>query len=135
MTKQKGIDFLVQVNTGTTEVPVYKTVGAQRGASLSRSAETLDATSKESEGWSESLAGLKSWSISTDGLLVLDDEAYGLLEEAFMNSENVLVQIASKSGLKYAGDAIITTFDIDAPYDDLATYSIELTGANKLEKL
>ena len=78
----KGLDVLIKVNVGTAEEPEYVAVGAQRGASLSRSAETLDKTSKDSDGWQESLAGLKSWTISTDGLLILDDEGYEALENA-----------------------------------------------------
>lgn len=130
----RGIDFLVKINTGTTESPEYTTVAAQRGASLSMSSETLDKTSKDSDGWTESLAGIKSWSISTDGLLILDDKGYMALEDAFMADENVLVQLSTKSGALYEGDAIITSIDLDAPYDDLAKYSAELTGAGKLEK-
>lgn len=130
----RGIDFLVKINTGTAEAPVYTTVGAQRGASLSMSAETLDKTSKDSEGWMESLAGMRSWSISTDGLLILDDEGYLAIEDAYMLGNNVLIQMTTKSGALYEGDAIITTVDLDAPYDDLANYSAEFTGAGKLTK-
>ncbi len=126
----KGIDFLVNIDIDGTFVPV----AAQRGASLSMSADTLDKTSKDGGGWTESLQGNKSWSISTDGLLIFDDAGYIALEEAFLNSENVMVQLASKGGTVYEGDAIITTLDFDAPYDDLATYSAEFTGANRLEK-
>lgn len=130
----KGIDMLIKVNTGTAEAPVYTAVGAQRGASLSMSAETLDKTSKDSDGWNESLAGMRTWSISTDGLLILDDEGYLAIEEAYMLGNNVLVQMSTKSGALYEGEAIITTVDLDAPYDDLANYSAEFAGAGKLEK-
>lgn len=130
----RGIDFLIKVNTGTADTPEYTAVGAQRGASLSLSAETLDKTTKDSDGWTESLSGIKSWSISTDGLLILDDAGYMALEDAYMNGDNVLVQMATKTGALYEGEAIIATIDLEAPYDDLANYSVELTGAGKLGK-
>ena len=130
----KGLDVLIKVNVGTAEVPEYVAVGAQRGASLSMASETLDKTSKDSDGWQESLSGLKSWSISTDGLLILDDAGYMALEEAYMASENVLVQFSTKSGAMYEGDAIITTIDLDAPYDDLSSYSAEFQGSGELKK-
>lgn len=130
----KGLDVLIKVNVGTAEVPEYVAVGAQRGASLSMSSETLDKTSKDSDGWQESLSGLKSWSISTDGLLILDDAGYMALEDAYMASKNVLVQFSTKSGAIYEGDAIITTIDLDAPYDDLASYSAEFQGSGALKK-
>lgn len=130
----KGLDVLIKVNVGTEDTPEYVAVGAQRGASLSRSAETLDKTSKDSDGWQESLAGLKSWSISTDGLLILDDEGYEALENAYMMSENVLVQFSTKSGAMFEGDAIITAIDLDAPYDDLISYTAEFQGSGALKK-
>lgn len=130
----RGLDVLIKVNVGTEDSPEYVAVGAQRGASMSRSAETLDKTSKDSDGWQESLAGLKSWTISTDGLLILDDEGYTALEDAYMMSENVLVQFSTKSGTMYEGEAIITTIDLDAPYDDLTTYTAEFQGTGELKK-
>lgn len=130
----RGIDFLIKVNTGTAESPEYTAVGAQRGASLSMNSETLDKTTKDSAGWAESLAGMKSWSISADGLLILDDAGYMELETAYMENKNILIQMHTKSGALYEGDAIITSIDLDAPYDDLASYSAEFTGAGELKK-
>src|SRR5699024_4087085 len=130
----KGLDVLIKVNVGTEETPEYVAVGAQRGASLSRSAETLDKTSKDSDGWQESLAGLKSWTISTDGLLILDDEGYEALENAYMMSENVLIQFSTKSGAMFEGVAIITAIDLDAPYDDLISYTSEFQESGALKK-
>lgn len=130
----RGIDLLIKINQGTAEAPEYVAVAAQRGASLSLESEVLDKTSKDSDGWTENLSGIKSWSISTDGLLILDDEGFGLLEDAYMMSENILIQIATKTGTLYEGEAIVTSVELDAPYDDLASYSAEFTGANKLEK-
>ena len=134
MATEKGLDILISVNTGTAETPTWTVVAGQRGAELSRSADTFDSTSKDSEGWKDNEAGLKEWSIETDGLLIEDDEGYQALEEAFMNSEKVKVQFASKTGAKYSGMAVVTSFPISAPYDDLVTYTCSLTGAGKLTK-
>lgn len=131
----KGLDFLVLVNTGTSIAPSLKPIAAQRGATLNRSAETLDVTSKDSEGWKENLAGLKEWSIDADGLLIESDAGFKALEDAFMDSEKIKIQLQTASGNKYEGDAIITDFPIEAPYDDVATYSLSFTGAGKLAKI
>lgn len=131
---EKGLDILISVNTGTVETPTWTVVGGQRGAELSRSADTFDSTSKASEGWKEFEAGFKEWSIETDGLLIESDEGLVALEEAYMNSEKVKVQFASTSGAKYSGLAVVSSFPISAPYDDLVTYTCSLTGAGKLEK-
>lgn len=125
--KYKGIDFLIHIG----EVAL----GGQRGCTLNRSSDTLDVTSKDSEGWQENLSGLKNWGVDTDGLIVENDEAYGVLEEKFMNGEEVEVVIITPMKSKYTGIAIITDFPIEAPYDDAATYSVSFTGSGKLQKV
>lgn len=111
-------------------------LGGQRNATLNRSAESIDATSKDTEGyWKESIQGFKEWSIDADGAYVTDDAAYAKLEEAFLNSENVDVYIQFPSGTKYEGNATITDFPIEAPYDDLVTYSLTLQGNGALKKV
>lgn len=109
-------------------------LGGQRGATLNRSAETLDSTSKDGEGWAESIAGLKSWGIDADGVLIESDKAYEILENAYLNSEPITAYIELPSGTKYVGETIITDLPIEAPHDDLVTYSVSLTGSGKLTK-
>lgn len=110
-----------------------KVLAGQRNATLSRSAETIDATSKDSVGfWKESLAGFKEWSIDCDGAFIESDAAYKILETAFVNSENVNVYLELPSGTKYRGNCTITDFSLEAPYDDLVTYSISLQGSGAL---
>ena len=127
---KKGIDFLI----GVTVNDEMKILGGQRSATLNRSADTIDVTNKESEGWQENLAGLKNWGLDTDGLVVENSEAYTYLEECFMESKEVDAYLTTPMGKKYTGKAIITDFPLEAPYDDAATYSVTFTGSGKLEK-
>lgn len=124
----KGVNFLIFVNTGTVATPVWTKVAGQKGGSFNRSADTLDLTSKDNYGWADADYGVKSWEISGDGILVEDDAGYLALETAFNNSDFVMVRWQTAAGAKYEGEAVITDFPVDAPYDDLATYSITLTG-------
>ncbi len=111
-----------------------KVLAGQKNATLSRSAETIDATSKDTAGfWKESVAGFKEWSIDCDGAYIESDAAYQLLESAFINSENVNVYIELPSGTKYRGNVTITDFSLEFPYDDLVTYSLSLQGSGALE--
>ena len=82
--KQAGMKVKLWIHKeGTDQV-----LAGQRNATLDRSAETIDSTSKDSEGfWTESLAGFKSFSIDCDGAFVESDEAYEILEDAFMNND------------------------------------------------
>ncbi|MCQ6267134.1 phage major tail protein, TP901-1 family [Fictibacillus sp. WQ 8-8] len=100
--------FVMDVATG-------KLLAGQKNASLSRSAESIDATSKDTAGyWKESLQGFKSWSVDADGAFVESDEAYALLETAFLNSENVDIYLEFPS------------------YDDLVDYSLSFEGNGAL---
>ncbi len=130
--KMTGMKCKVYIHDGITG----KLLAGQRNATLSRSAETVDATSKDTLGfWKEPLAGFKEWSIDCDGAFIESDAAYGLLETAFINSNNVVVYIELPSGTKYKGETTITDFSLEFPYDDLVTYSVSLQGSGALETL
>ncbi|WLR41673.1 phage major tail protein, TP901-1 family [Bacillus carboniphilus] len=131
MSKMQGMKCKVYIKDNDTD----KVLAGQRNATLNRSSETLDGTSKDSNGfWKENLQGFKEWSIDCDGALVESDEAYGILEDKWLNSENVEIVVVMGSGTKYEGNAILTDFPIDMPYDDLVTYSMSLTGSGALAK-
>ena len=63
-----GVDFLLKVNTGTKETPVWTVIGGQRGATLSLTAEQIDASNKQSGAWKTSVPGMMSWSIDADAV-------------------------------------------------------------------
>lgn len=131
MAQVKGIDFLVMVEQADG---VFVKVGGQRGATLNRSADTLETTSKDSDGFKEFESAFKEWSIDADGLYVAGDTGFQALEDSFMNGTKLKVQLAMPSGEQYEGMAVITDLPIEAPYDDMATYSVTLQGSGKLEK-
>lgn len=130
--KVAGVDVLLKVKKGAS----YVTVGGQKGASLSRSAETIDVTDKNSEGWAESIVGVKSWSVDCDGFVCLGDEAYELLETAFENREAIEIEIkvGDETGFTRTGSAVITDFPEEYPSDDAVTFSVSLQGASKLTR-
>ena len=70
MPSESGITFLLRVNTGTAGSPSYTTIAAQRSATLNRSAETIDVTTKDSNRWTESIYGNREWSIDADAYLL-----------------------------------------------------------------
>lgn len=129
----RGVEILIQAET--TE-GVFKDLAGQRGCTLNRSGEVIDVSNKVSSGWKENLTGLKEWSIDADGIMVADDESLQVLEKAFIESKVVHIKMGKKdSTWGYEGDAIITDFPIEAPYDDAVTYSMTLQGAGGLEEL
>lgn len=134
MEKVKGINFIVEVNTGTESNPTFTKVAGQQGATLNRSANTLETTTKDSNGWMEHEVGFKEWGIDTDGLIVVDDNAYKILEDAFMDGKKLDVRIATPAGETYGGKVIITDFPLEFPYDDNSTYSVTFQGSGELKR-
>lgn len=131
----RGVEVLVKVNTGTEALPSYTAILGQKGGTFNRGYDTIDMTSKDNSGWADSDYGNGNWSISVDGNLEATDPALDKLEDAFMAAEVVKVQFAFPSGKAYEGDAVITDFSIEAPHDDVATYSLELTGKGQYTEI
>ena len=129
---KRGLNVIISVKKGAA----YKVVGGQRNATLNRGSETLDVSNKATGGaWKEFIAGAKEWSVDGDGILIDGDEAFGLLEDAYLSGELVEVKIGDDSGWGFQGNAIITDFPVEAPYDDALSYSMTLQGTGALSKV
>jgi TP901-1 family phage major tail protein len=124
----RGVDAVIQVEATTPGT--YVTLAGQRGASLSESAETIDVTSKSSGGAYEYDYGLYGWTMSMDGAYVLGNAEFLKLRDAMRNKTKVKVKWSEtgSKGAIYSGDALVTSMELDAPYDAETTYSFELQG-------
>jgi TP901-1 family phage major tail protein len=131
MAKVAGVDVLLYVETAPS---TFTLLGGQTEATLNREAEEIDVSSKDGNGWSEMLQGLKSWSLECEGFIVENDAALDALETAFNEGTTVKTEVRFPSGTVYSGDAIITDFPLEFPQDDGATYSLTLTGTGPLTK-
>lgn len=123
-----GVDFLIHVNTGTEASPVYTVLGGQRSATFKRQAEEIDASSKTSGGWKDTIPGLRSWGIDADALVLANDEAYVTLDSCYMNRQPVMVKYVRQDGSYWTGKATITDLSESAPHNDVATYTLTLSG-------
>lgn len=126
----RGVAVLIEVQDASTGE--FNKVAAQRGGKLNRSAATLDASSKEDYGWANNEAGMKSWSLDCDGLFVENNDGFNDLNAAWVNGDCVRVRVRFPSGLTYVGQAIITDFPIEFPYDDAVTYTLTFEGKGAL---
>lgn len=135
MTKVAGVDVLLKVKDA--ETGDLKVAGGQTGATLTRSASTIDVSDKTTGGWSSSLAGLKSFTVEAEGFVSLGDEGQELIETAFDNRKNVFIEIrvgedSDKDGVTYTGECIITELSNEFSQDDAVTFSVSLEGASPL---
>lgn len=127
----RGTQVLIEIQQDDGS---FVKVAAQRGGTLNRSADTLDTTNKEGMGWADNEQGQKSWSIDCDGLFVEDNEGFQSLNAAWVNGDCVRVRVKFPSGLTYVGQAILTDFPVEMPYDDAVTYSLTFNGKGALEE-
>lgn len=137
MSKVAGVDVLLKVHE--KESGELTVVGGQTGASLSRSAETIDVSDKTTGGWSSSLVGLKSWAIEAEGFVSLANKGQEKLEDAFDNREKIYVEIRvgtedDEDGVTYKGQCVITELSNEFSQDDAVTFSLSLEGASPLKR-
>ena len=131
MAVTKGLDILVYVPDagGSSKVAI----GGQKGCTLSMEADSIDVSNKNDFGWASTIGGAKSWTVSCDGQFITDDAGQKKLMEAFVAGTEVDVEMKNTGETVYfAGKASITSIEVDAQFDDVATLSIELTGVGAL---
>ena len=131
-----GKDLLVAIwnDDGTASLAV----GGQQSLTINRSADTIEITSKDTDGgWKSYIAGMKEWSIESGGIYVKDDESHAILSAAFEAGDPVCIKVYDNKRKKgmFGGLAVITDYPIEAPYDDSVTYSLTFSGMGKLTDL
>tara|TARA_R110000744_G_scaffold152392_2_gene266404 strand:- start:2325 stop:2774 length:450 start_codon:yes stop_codon:yes gene_type:complete len=138
-----------------TEVKLYTVSNSGVGAgnlvafaqncSISIEHSPRDITNKESGGYSESLEGLRSWSIEMDGAYAYTDAAGtaltngadALIEDNVLNlRQKFFVGFGGTttvtSDVRYWGECYITSWSVSAGTEDTSTMSISLTGTGVL---
>ncbi|PFC37596.1 phage tail tube protein [Bacillus cereus] len=126
-------------------------IGGQKEHTLNRTADTIDVSTKtggiqnmqeimakmgvtdwkpkEYNDYKEYIQGQKEWSVDVSGALPASDAAYDILEAAYENGTPVGVSELDLGRMKEkVGIAIPTELSEEAPIDDLAGYSLSLTG-------
>ena len=129
-------DVVIQISEddGTS----YDIIGRATSASLSVSMETRSTTTKDSAGWDENLEGLKSWSLSGDGLVTYsianDFETPDDLFTLLSNRTKVKVKFGSATSgeIDYTGDAYLVSYEQEAGVEENVTYSFGFTGTGVL---
>ena len=131
-----GKDILLSVwdSTGAK----LMAVSGQQGLTINRSADSIEITSKDTQGgWKSKIAGMKEWSIDNDGLYVPDHDSHKALAKAFDAGDPVCIKVVNgktKKGM-FGGLAVITDYPVEAPFDDAVTYSLTLEGMGALVDL
>lgn len=125
----RGLDILIYATVNSQ----LTAIGGQKGCTLSMEADTIDVSNKNDFGWTSVIGGAKSWTVSCDGQFIADDAGQKALMNAFVNGTELTVEMKnSAESVYFSGKASITSIEVDAQFDDVATFSIELQGLGQL---
>ncbi len=131
-----GKDFLIYVNTGTSEADAkWTVVGGQRNSKLSLKADEVDVSDKTSGGWGAKLAGTRQWSFELSGLVMLNDDGVSALQALFLAGKLAHVKFEYPDKKYQVGWAAITDFSFDTPHDGAATLTGTLSGNGPLSDI
>jgi predicted secreted protein len=131
---------------GTNLVVIVGTeaIAHATSCSLSTSVDLPDATTKQSGGWANQIGGLRSWSLTTDGLVTVEptgtNYVVGDIFSQLKNRTTVQVKFTTVStgstvvagDLVWSGLAFIESLDMTADMESPATYSVSFTGFGEL---
>lgn len=120
--KGKDIVYAVRVpdegGTSTTLRVLYQTSGSR-----SKGRDEVDVSTKDISG---SAYGLKTETISFEGLMSADDPALQALEDAIDNAKYPeILEINVNTMKAKVGKYMLSSFEVEYPGDDNATYSFE----------
>ena len=107
-------------------------VGGQQGAVLNRSMSPINITNKIQATWEQSIAGVKTWNIKCSGIYVKNSNSLLSIEEAFLNNNEVTVNITIGDS-SYRGQCLITNFPVNSVYNSQFKYNIDLLGIGALQ--
>jgi predicted secreted protein len=112
-------------------------LGEAQSITVTESQNLLDATSHDSDGWKDSIGGLKSVAVSVSALSVPSDTAQALLL-GIINASGTETDFASfkiypdssDTGAYWSGDGRIKSFKQDMPLEnpEVVTFEIESVG-------
>ena len=91
-----------------------------------------EVTSQTSAWYREYKNDIATWTVTCDGLITLDGYGYLFLLQQQQNRTTILVKFVIDNGVDglviINGNCNLTSLQINAPYKDIATYSVSLQG-------
>jgi predicted secreted protein len=115
--------------TGGTYVPF----AASTNCSFDTSTSQIEVTSYASDWFKEFKSDVTGWTVTCDGLIAISGFDYKMMLDAQLNRSKITLrfQVGVSSSYTIYGRAYITSFNMNAPSEGVATYSITLTGDAK----
>jgi TP901-1 family phage major tail protein len=128
------------IYNGTAQLLKLGTAGSEEtliqltNCTMSVNADLFETTSKESGGWKSVMPGLRDVSYSGEGLADFTAGANYTLTEIFAAyNARTLLSVKFTNGTNvFSQSGYIASFEVSGPMEDVATYTIEVTGTGVL---
>lgn len=132
MTAQKGKDLLLKKGSGNGDplLETFTAVGGFRSNSFTINGETIDITSKDSNGFREILDGGGIRSVSANGSGVfMDDAIFAEVNTAVMQGSVFNWQVIVPDFGTYSGPFAVSSLEMSGEHNGEVTYTISLESA------
>jgi predicted secreted protein len=110
-------------------------VAEMKAPKLTSGADMIDTTSLDSSGWKEVIAGLKEWSISSDGnWKFTDTNGQAALWAAYLAGTelDIVFRMTAAAAPAFSGHAFVSKCDVSGDVADKIGVSFELKGSGAL---
>ena len=129
--KITGKNIMLLISRAGEMIPVC----CGREFDINISSEAIEATKLPASDWRSFIYGIKEFSISCSGLMVIDES---FIMKDFFNAMNNRETVAfvgmanNGADVFFSGNVVLTSLNISAPYKDMATYSVTGQGDGEL---
>lgn len=127
-----GSSFLIYTDSAVTDTIDGSAIAGSTSFNLSVSGTVISTDDKDNATWKTNISGKREWSISSD-FLWGTGTAFDYLEDAALDGSTVKIEISNGTNT-YTGSAVVQSFDISFPDEDVVSASVALTGIGALTK-
>ncbi len=130
MPAQKGKELLLQVDDG---VGGYATVGGFKTNDFAINGQTIDVTTKDSNGFKEYLDGGINVSIQTNATgIFMDDAQFEKVHAAALVGSHLDCRITIPDFMTFTGPFVVTSLSLDGNDEAAVGYNIALESAGAI---
>lgn len=138
MADAKGRDAILSYGGQGVSASTYVAIGNVKDVSHDLTATTIDATTRDDEGWTNNRKGLKSATITFNLKRDTTDATQSALEAAYY-SDTIRVwlkdKLSSNSSKGFSGLFEITSWNIGEPVDDMQMIDVTAVNAGKITRV
>ena len=131
-----GYEGVLYYNTGTSETPAWSPIDTVRDVTANLEANTVDDTSRTTDGWRSRKQGLKQWGADFEMIYDPSNTAWQMVRASFFEGTEIEVLVLDQAididgaeGLR--GIVEVVNFEKAEPLEDVQSNSTSCAGNHK----